>query len=124
MDWKEYLSRPTGKGFLATASSTGEVDIAVFSHPHILADSTIAWGMADRLTHKNLTENPHAVYAFSDIGYSGVRLFLQKTKEETSGPLLDQIRKEADRAVHPGIGDMVKFVVYFKVTKTLPLVGT
>jgi len=123
MDWKEYFEKASGMGFLATANSKGEVDIAVYSRPKVMEDGTLAYGMADRLTHANLASNPHAVYAFNEGGFKGMRLFLEKVKEETTGPLLDKIRAEADRMVGPGIGNLVKFVVYFKVNKHLPLVG-
>jgi len=123
MNLKDYFERTTGMGFLSTANSSGEVDIAVYSRPKVMEDGTLAYGMADRLTHANLQENPHAVYAFHEGGFQGARLFLEKVREETKGPLLDKIRQEADKVVGPGIGNLVRFVVYFRVTKQLPLVG-
>ena len=123
MDWKEYFEKKSGMGFLATANSKGEVDVAIYSRPKVMEDGTLAYAMADRLTHANLTENPHAVYAFNEGGFQGTRLFIEKVREETEGPLLESIRKEADKVVGPGVGDLVKFVVYFKVKKHLPLVG-
>ena len=124
MDWKAYFEKTGGKGYLATASQTGEVDIAVYSRPHVMGDGTLAFGMTDRLTHANLQKNPRAVYAFNEKGYQGVRIYLEKVREETTGPLLEEIRKRADEVVCPGTGDLLKFVVYFRVTKNLPLVGT
>ena len=123
MDWKDYFEKKSGMGFLATSNSSGDVDIAVYSRPKVMDDGTLAYGMADRLTHANLQENPRAVYAFNEGGFQGVRIFLEKVREETEGPLLDSIRQEADKVVGPGIGDLVKYVVYFRVTKDLPLVG-
>lgn len=123
MEWKDYFEKKSGMGFLATSNSKGDVDIAVYSRPKVMDDGTLAYGMADRLTHANLQENPHAVYAFNEGGFQGVRIFLEKVREETEGPLLDSIRQEADKVVGPGIGDLVKQVVYFRVTKDLPLVG-
>jgi len=123
MDWKDYFEKKSGMGFLATSNSSGDIDIAVYSRPKVMDDGNLAYGMADRLTHANLQENPHAVYAFNEGGFQGVRLFLEKEREETEGQMLDAIRQEADRVVGPGIGDFVKFVVYFRVTKQLPLVG-
>jgi hypothetical protein len=124
MNWKDYFEKTTGKGFLATGGRSGEVDIAIYSRPHIMEDGTLAFGMTDRLTHANLQENPYAVYAFNEKGYKGVRLYLEKVKEETEGPLLEEIRERADEVVCPGTGDAIKFVVYFRITKDLPLVGT
>ena len=123
MDLKNYFKNASGMGFLATANGKGEVDIAVYSRPHVMDDETLAYGMADRLTHANLTQNPYAVYAFHEGGFKGKRIFLEKVREETEGTLLDGIRKDADRMVGPGVGSMVKYVVYFRVSKELPLVG-
>jgi hypothetical protein len=123
MDWKDYFEKTKGMGFLATANNEGEVDIAVYSRPKVMDDGTLAYGMADRLTHANLADNPHAVYAFNEKGFLGVRLFLEKVNEETAGEMINKIREEADRLVGPGHGDAVKFVVYFRVKKHLPLVG-
>jgi hypothetical protein len=124
MNWKDYFEKTSGKGFLATAGRSGEVDIAIYSRPHVMEDGTLAFGMTDRLTHANLGENPHAVYAFNEKGYKGMRLYLEKVSEETEGSLLEKIRKRADEVVCPGTGDAIKYVVYFRVTKDLPLVGT
>jgi hypothetical protein len=124
MDWKAYFEKTRGTGFLATAGRNGEVDIAIYSRPHVMEDGTLAFGMTDRLTHTNIEENPHATYAFKESGYEGVRLYLEKVREETEGPLLEEIRRRADEVVCPGTGDLMKFVVYFRVTKDLPLVGT
>lgn len=124
MNWKEYFEKTGGTGFLATGGRGGEVDIAIYSRPHVMDDGTLAFGMTDRLTHANIQENPHATYAFKETGHKGVRLYLEKVREETEGPLLEEIRRRADEVVCPGTGDLIKFVVYFRVTKDLPLVGT
>jgi hypothetical protein len=124
MNWKEYFEAKRGKGFLATAGKTGEVDIAVYSRPHVMSDDTLAFGMTERLTHANLQENPYAVYAFNEKGFEGVRLYLEKVREEMEGPLLEEIRERADEVVCPGTGDLIKYVIYFRVIKDLPLVLT
>ena len=123
MDLQAYFKNTSGMGFLATANRKGEVDVAVYSRPTVMDDGTLAYGMADRLTHANLTENPYAIYAFHEGSFKGKRIFLEKVREETEGALLDSIRKQADKMVGPGVGSMVKYVVYFKVKKELPLVG-
>ena len=124
MNWNDYFEKTTGKGFLATAGHSGEVDIAIYSRPHVMEDGTLAFGMTDRLTHTNIRENPHAVYAFSEKDYKGVRLYLEMVREETEGSLIEESRKRADEVVCPGTGDTIKYVVYFRVTKDHPLVGT
>jgi hypothetical protein len=122
MDYKNYFKGASGKGFLATSNKKGEVNVAFYSRPYVLDDGTFVFGMTDRLTHANLQENPHAVYGFNESGYSGTRFYLEKTKEETSGTMLEDIKKAANSCVFPGAGALVKYVVHFKVTKDLPLV--
>jgi hypothetical protein len=124
MDLKQYFESTSGKGYLSTANSGGEVNTAVYSRPHVLDDGTWVFGMADRLTHANLRENPYAVYAFNEKGFKGVRVYLKKVREEDTGPMLDQIKERTKVVSVEGAADLVKFAVYFQVLRTLPLVGT
>ena len=123
MNWQEYFDRVQGTGFLATSGRAGDVNIAVYSRPKVMRDGTLAFGMADRLTHANLSENPKAVYAFRERGYEGVRIYLEKVREEAGGPVLGEIRDRADAIVGSGTGAQVKYLVYFRVTNYLRLVG-
>ncbi len=123
MSWKEYFEAGRGAGFLATADRAGVVNIAVYSRPRVLTDGTLAFGMADRLTHANLQENPFAAYAFQEKGFQGVRLYLEKVREEDHGPVLEEVRSRADAIVGPGTGDCVTHLVCFRVAKVLNLVG-
>ncbi len=123
MDLKEYFENVKGYGILATADKNGRVDAAVFSKPHFMEDGTIAFIMADRLTHENLQTNDHAAYLFLEKGegYKGIRLFLKKLREEQDSELLYSIRSEKyPSEKEPG---KVRFLVFFKAEKTLPLVG-
>jgi len=122
MDYKDYFNSTSGKGFLSTANAKGEVNSAFYSRPYVLDDGTFVFGMTDRLTHANLQENPHAIYAFNEGGFSGRRFYLEKIKEETEGPMLEKAKEAANKCAFPGAGSMVKFMVSFKVTKDLPLV--
>lgn len=125
MKLEEYFKNRTGVGVLSTANREGEVDAAIFATPHILEENTLAFIMRARLTHKNLQSNPHAMYLFMEEGrvYKGIRLFLKKTKEDTDPKLITAMTRrhlppDEDKARGP------KFIVYFEVTKTLPLVGS
>ena len=125
MQLNEYFEKIRGRGILATADSTGRLTAAVYAKPHFLEDNSIAFIMADRLTHQNLQSNPHAVYLFmeSGEGYAGKRLYLTKTKEEKNSPLIDQIQR---RERCPGDEEYQKqnrFLVYFAVERVLPLIG-
>jgi hypothetical protein len=125
MQLREYFERTKGRGIIATADSTGHLTAAVYAKPHFFEDNSIAFIMADRLTHQNLQSNAHAVYLFmeSGEGYAGKRLYLTKTSEEKNSPLIDQIRR---RERCPGDEEYQKqnrFLVYFAIERVLPLIG-
>jgi hypothetical protein len=124
MELKEYFESTNGTGILATASSDGKVDAAIYSRPHFFEDGTIAFVMRDRLTHHNIESNPHAAYLFIEEGhgYKGKRLFLTKLREEKDSELADRLKRscltaEEDREKGP------KFLVVFEIDKILPLIG-
>ena len=124
MDLTKYFEETKGFGVLATADEKGHVDVAVYSRPHIFDEKTVAFIMADRLTHHNLQSNPHAAYLFREEGpgYKGMRLFLTKVREETDSELLYSIRRR-HYASPEGQGEQSRFLVFFTVDKTLPLIG-
>ena len=125
MKLDEYFTSKSGVGILATANKDGEVDAAIFATPHILEENTIAFIMRARLTHKNLQSNPHAMYLFMEEGgfYKGVRLFIKKIKEDSDPELIAAMTRrhlppDEDKAKGP------KYIVYFEITRTLPLIGS
>lgn len=125
MKLDDYFQNTSGIGILATSNKEGEVDAAIFATPHVIQDDQIAFIMRDRLTHKNLQSNPFAAYLFmeNDGLYKGMRLFLKKIKEDTDQKLIESMSRrhlppDEDKARGP------KFIVYFEITRTLPLVGT
>jgi len=122
MDLKEYFESTEGLGVLATADSEGRVDTAVYARPHFMEDGTIAMIMRERLSHHNLQSNPHAAYLFHEkgSGYKGKRLFLTKVREEQDTELLRSLR----RRQYIDERDEVQFLVFFRIDKELPLVGS
>ncbi len=124
MDLNTYFQDIKGEGILATADAEGRVDLAVYARPHFMDDGTIAFIMADRLTHHNLLSNPYAAYMFMEDGpgYKGVRLFLKKVREEADTELLHTIRRRKD-AAEPSQENKSRFLVFFQVEKQLPLIG-
>ncbi len=121
---KDYFEHRKGIGVLSTADKDGKVDSALYSRPHVMEDGTLAFIMRDRLTHKNVTENPRAAYLFveSGNGYKGKRLFLTKVREEKETELLYELR----RRTYPPEKDQrdPKFLAFFKLDEELPLVGS
>lgn len=123
MNLQEYFENVKGRGVLATANGEGLVDAAVYAKPHVMDDDTVAFIMADRLTHHNLTSNDRAAYLFMEDGpgYKGTRLFLTKIREEQDSDLLYAIRsKKYPSEKEEG---KTRFLVFFKVDKVLPLIG-
>jgi hypothetical protein len=81
--------------------------------------------MRDHLTHHNIGSNPYATYLFIEDGphYQGIRLFLKKVREDTYPDLIAKMTRrhltpEQDKARGH------KFLVYFDLEKTLPLIGS
>jgi hypothetical protein len=123
MELKKYFENAEGLGILATADEQGRVDLAVYAKPHFMDDGSIAFIMADRLTHHNLQSNDHAAYLFKEEGkgYKGVRLFLTKLREEKDSDLLYSLRsKKYPSEKEEG---KTRYLVFFRIDKELPVVG-
>ena len=125
MKLSEYFEKTTGRGVISTADSSGRLTAAVYARPHFLDEGTVAFIMADRLTHKNLESNPHAVYLFMESGekYAGKRLYLTKTKEEKNSPMIDTIRRRESCPVDEEYMKQNRFLVSFKIDNILPLIS-
>lgn len=125
MDLKSYFENIKGRGILATADAEGRVDLAVYAKPHFMDDGSVAFIMADRLTHHNLLSNLYAAYLFMEEGpgYKGKRLFLKKLREEQDTDLLYSLRRRK-YAAEEEHEEASRFLVFFEVEKTLPLIGS
>jgi hypothetical protein len=125
MNLSEYFKNTKGVGVLATADSDGKVDAAIYARPHIMEDGSIAFIMRDRLSHANLQSNPNAAFLFMEdgSGFKGKRLYLIKTREEENGELIKELSRRAYKADKEGLNES-KFLVFFKLEKELPLIGS
>jgi len=125
MKLSEYFERTKGRGVIATSDSKGKVGMAVYGRPHFLNEKTIAFIMADRLMHKNLQSNPYAAYLFIEAKerYVGKRLYLTKIKEEKDKVLIDKIRRRESCPAYTVYKDTIRYLVYFRIDKVLPLIG-
>ena len=123
MDLQKYFDNIKGLGVLATSDNQGLVDTAIYAKPHIIDEKTVAFIMADRLTHHNLQSNDHAAYLFKEDGpgYKGTRLFLTKLREEQDSELLYSIRSKRYKSEKEE--GKTRFLVFFNVDKVLPLIG-
>jgi hypothetical protein len=124
MSLSTYFETTTGTGVLATADGRGQVDAAVYSRPHVMADGTIAFIMKDRLSRHNLQSNPHAAYLFIERGngFKGKRLFLKQVGEEKETERLYELRRRSYPSGADSDNDP-KYLVFFELQRELPLVG-
>jgi hypothetical protein len=124
MTVSEYFENTKGTGILATADDSGEVDAAVYARPHFLEERTVAFIMADRLSHRNLQSNPRAAYLFIEQGegYKGKRLHLTKIAEETDDQKIQAIRRRP-LPVECGFESESRYLVHFRIDRVRPLVG-
>ncbi|MFH1208849.1 MAG: pyridoxamine 5'-phosphate oxidase family protein [Candidatus Omnitrophota bacterium] len=125
MDLHEYFEKTKGTGVLATADNSGKVDAALYARPHMLQDGTLAFIMADRLTHHNLQSNPQAAYLFIETQgmYQGKRLFLKKVSEEKNSERIKTMRHSCLCNEEKESDGKDRYLVIFKIEKELPLVG-
>lgn len=125
MDLGEYFEKVKGTGVLSTADSSGKVDAALYARPHVLEDGTIAFIMADRLTHHNLQSNPYAAYLFVESKgmYEGKRLFLKKISEEKNSERIKAMRRSCMCNEEKEADGKDRYLVIFKLENELPLVG-
>lgn len=124
LNLKEYFDSARGLGVLSTANDKGEVDAAIYARPHVVDDETVAFIMADRLSHANVTGNPNAAYLFREEGegYRGVRLHLVKTGEWSDPSAIEAIRRKPLPA-ECNVDEGSRFLVHFRVSRVRPLVG-
>ena len=126
MNLHDYFDNTQGRGVLATSDSKGVVDVAIYARPHFVDHETCVFLMADRLTHKNVQDNPHAAYLFMEQSesYVGKRLYLTKTKESQDQDVINEMRrKRRSSPADEKCEDEKTFLVYFHVDSIRPLVG-
>lgn len=114
---------PGSSGVIATAAKNGTVNTAIYSVPQIIDDETVAWGLTEGRTHANLLENPNAAFLYQSPagGVRGLRLTLVLRNIEDGGKTLQAVRSRVGWSVSPRAAESVKYVAYFKVVETRPL---
>lgn len=124
MDIGHYFQKTEGTGILATCDPGAEVDAAIYSKPIVIDQSTIAFVMKERLSHRNLQKHLKACYLFIENGSNdkGVRLSLSMQREEKNRSLIDKLRAQQP-CMFPKEDDSDKFLVFFGIDRIRPLVG-
>jgi hypothetical protein len=126
MKLSEYFDNVKGKGVLGTTDSSGMVNLAVYARPHFMDEETVAFIMAERLSHENLKKNPRAAYLYMEDGdkFVGRRLYLTMIREEKNSELIDTLRRRKHYIPHDEYYKENKYLVVFQVNKVLPLIGS
>ena len=130
MDRKEVMElfnkRPR-IGSLSTASTKGDVNVAIFGSPQMIDKNTVVMGIGSNRTFQNLQENPKAAFIVMEPGESpmewkGARVYLEVAGIETKGELLDQIKGMIAQAAGEGAAKMIHAAIRFNVTEVRPLI--
>lgn len=116
--------QPGGRGVIATASKDGIPNTAIYAVPHVIDESTVAWGVTAGRTFRNLVENPNAAYLYMAPGDEcrGVRLTLVLKEISETDPLVNRIREKTREVVSHEAGDSIRYAAFFDVTEIRPLV--
>lgn len=124
MSIEQYFEEKTGKGVLATAGKTGEVNTAIYARPHVFDENTIGFIMREKLSRKNLHENGHASYLFHESGgaFNGVRMRLKMIDESSDHELISSLSRRQSLGEEAKEEDP-RFLVRFSVEKSFALVG-
>jgi predicted pyridoxine 5'-phosphate oxidase superfamily flavin-nucleotide-binding protein len=123
----EIVNKPGRIGVLSTADQQGQPNSAYFGSLRLMDDGTVALGLGNNRSLKNLEENPLAVlFCITEgpVGFQtpGVRLYLKLKDIQKSGSMYDAIK--AAIAEHAG-ADAAKMIVAaadFEVTEIRKLV--
>lgn len=118
----EIVNKPGRIAVLSTADKQGQPNSAYFGSLRLMEDGSVALGLGNNRSLKNLEENPLAVLfcvTESPVGFQtpGVRLYLKLKGIEKSGSAYEAIK--AAIAEHAG-ADAAKMIVAaaaFEVTE-------
>ncbi len=114
-----------GIGIMATSDSKGWVNMAIYSPPIITNEGLLVFGATERLTYKNIKENPRAMFMFIRLnkGWEGVRIRLSLVKDEVSGPMLENLRERFKEMGYYHLASEICHALYFKAEEIRPLKG-
>ncbi len=114
-----------GIGIIGTSDKHGWVNMAIYSPPIITPDNILVFAATQRLTYKNLTENPKAMFMYicSERPWKGVRISLSLVKDETSGYMLKLLKKRFESMGYLELASEICHALYFKIEEIRALKG-
>jgi hypothetical protein len=123
----EYFNKQPRIGTLSTSSQDGKVDVALIGSPRMVDEKTVIIALAKNRTFSNLQENPHAVYMIMEPGegildWKGIRVYLRMNDYETSGELIETIRRDSSKFIGEAAANMLYAAVTLEVEEVRPIV--
>ncbi len=122
---QKLLDDPAHLCTLSTAAADRTPNSAVFGSVQV-RDGRITLGLGENHTLHNIQQNPKAMLMLmvpgaSVMAFRGIRLYLQCSAIETSGPLLEQIKDETREQAGRAAAQMLKYAVTFTICSSRPL---
>ncbi len=122
VNWQEFL-RKDGIGIMGTSDAKGNVNLAIWSPPRVLGRDTVLFGATHRVTYKNLTENPRAMFMYIVGRWEGIRMELELERIETEGTALEEIKEGFKKLGYHRLAEEIRYALYFRVKAVYPLKG-
>jgi len=123
----DIVNKPGRVGILSTADNQGQPNSAYFGSLRLMEDGSVALGLGDNRSLKNLEQNPQAVLfcvTESPVGFRtpGVRLYLQLKEIQKAGPLYDAIKAAVTEHAGAEAAKIIVAAAAFEVTEIRKLV--
>ncbi len=117
------LFQEEGIGIMGTADVQGWVNMAIYSPPIITPESALVFGATQRLTYKNLMENPRAMFTYvsTQRNWEGVRIKMTLVKDETHGVLLRTLKQQFEDMGYTTLAQEICHALHFQIEEVRPL---
>jgi len=124
----EYLKKvfeEKGIGIMGTSDKYGWVNMAIYTPPIITSEGLLVFAATQRLTYKNLTDNPKAMFMYicSEKDWEGIRISLSLVKDEGTGAMLEALKRRFREMGYSALASEICHALYFKIEEIRPLKG-
>jgi hypothetical protein len=118
----DMVNKPGRIGILGTADKNGQPNVAYFGSLRLMEDNSVALGMSNNRSLKNLKENPLAVLfcvTESPVNFNtvGIRLYLKLKEIQKEGPFFDAVKGAILKRAGENAAKMIVAAVSFDVTE-------
>jgi hypothetical protein len=123
----KIVNSPGRVGVLGTADKQGQPNCAYFGSLRLMDDGSVALGLGNNRSLKNLEENPQAVLfcvTESPVGFEtpGLRLYLKLKEIQKEGPLCNAIKAAIAEKAGKDAAGIIVAAAAFEVTDIRKLV--